>query len=202
MGISGKISKGLARRLLKVAPDADAVVRRSNDGITLDKIVIPEGSRGQGQGGAFMDELSRYADDKKIPVALTADGDYGGNKAAQMRFYKRHGFKENKGKSKNFLFQESMIRDPRGISSIGLLGGSVLLPDKTMADDKGSIKAPAHPGIAKLAGYANRYNRFLEQKPLLGMVAPEAPANLLGKMAYDDKRGYTDYLMAGLGMMP
>lgn len=86
----------------------------------------------------------------------------------------------------------------------GLGIGSLLGGNKAEAApyDHGSIEAPINPMMGKLADYAGKYNRYIDSKPLLGMVAPEAPEALLNKMAYDDDRGYLDYLMASLGMMP
>lgn len=82
-------------------------------------------------------------------------------------------------------------------------GGATLLGSAAMARPatKGDIESPVHPMVGKMADYASRYNNYIDKKPLLGFIAPEAPEDLLRKMAYDDDRGYFDYLMASLGMM-
>jgi len=92
------------------------------------------------------------------------------------------------------------------LASLGgatLLGGAALGANNAEARpaETGSIEAPVHPMVGKMADYASRYNKYMDQKPLLGVIAPAAPEDLLRKMAYDDDRGYFDYLMASLGMM-
>ena len=82
-------------------------------GLSLDKLIVNPENRNQGFGGQFMQDLISYANEADLPLRLTAAGDFGGNKAGQMRFYKQHGFIENKGKNKNFEFMENMYKLPK-----------------------------------------------------------------------------------------
>lgn len=82
--------------------------------ITLSRIVVPEASRGQGVGTNAMKLLTQYADRTGQRIALTPSADFGGNKKRLEAFYKRFGFKPNKGRSKDFTVSEAMVREPRG----------------------------------------------------------------------------------------
>ena len=81
--------------------------------IRLNRIVVPKELRNEGVGSKFMQDLVDYADENNLKLVLTAAGDFGGSKAGQMRLYKRFGFKENKGRNKDFEFRDTMIRTPQ-----------------------------------------------------------------------------------------
>lgn len=98
----------------KSHPNVNAEISMNKQGvILLDKIKVEAGKRSGGIGGKFMDDLTKYADENGKTIALTAAGDYGGSKAGQKRFYKRHGFVDNSGKNKDFMFRENMLRKPK-----------------------------------------------------------------------------------------
>ena len=79
---------------------------------TLSRVVVPKEMRGQGVGSDFMDELVRAADADGSVLQLTPSSDFGGNKNRLKEFYKRFGFVENKGRSKDYELFESMYRRP------------------------------------------------------------------------------------------
>lgn len=79
---------------------------------TLSRIVVPEGSRGTGQGTAFMEDLNEWADTRGTTVALTPSGDFGGTVSRLKEFYKRFGYVDNKGKNKDYAISETMYRLP------------------------------------------------------------------------------------------
>lgn len=85
-------------------------VSEKDDVITVSKIVVPEDERGAGKGTAAMRALVAYADATGKHVALTPASDFGGNRARLVKFYKRFGFVENKGKNRAFTTSESMYR--------------------------------------------------------------------------------------------
>lgn len=131
-GIASKATKELSYRLSKMFPGVDFSVSVSPDAVRINKVVVPEDARNQGIGSALVSEVNRYADDAGLPVALTADGDFGGSKAAQQRFYKRLGFSPNKGGSRDFSFTENMLRParsergsatPEALAAAALAGG-------------------------------------------------------------------------------
>ena len=81
--------------------------------IFIDSIKLPKDLRGEGIGSEFIKTVTDYADNNGVKVALTADGDFGGSKAGQVRLYKRHGFIDNKGRNKDYSIRENMIREPK-----------------------------------------------------------------------------------------
>lgn len=83
--------------------------------LTVNKVVVPEHRRNAGAGTAAMQAITDYADAAGVHVALTPSADFGGNKARLTQFYKRFGFKENKGRAKVYEVSETMVREnPQG----------------------------------------------------------------------------------------
>lgn len=64
------------------------------------------------------------------------------------------------------------------------------------------LEGVKRPLMGVLENHARAYNDYIERRPLLSLLAPEAPEELLNKLAYDDKRSYGDYFLANLGLMP
>lgn len=95
------------------AAGINGAVSENGDMIRLSKIVVPAEGREAGAGTAAMQQLIDYADATGKAVALTPSADFGGSKARLVKFYKRFGFVENKGRNKDFSTQESMIRPAR-----------------------------------------------------------------------------------------
>ena len=81
--------------------------------LVLSRIVIKEECRGTGVGTSIMNDLITYVDYNKKIIALTPSSDFGGDKNRLIQFYKRFGFKHNKGQYKSFEFREAMIRYPK-----------------------------------------------------------------------------------------
>lgn len=79
--------------------------------ITVSKIVVPKDQRSTGIGTDAMRRIVAYADRTGKHVALTPSADFGGNKSRLTEFYKRFGFKENKGRDRVFSVSESMVRE-------------------------------------------------------------------------------------------
>ena len=80
--------------------------------VTLSRIVLPQEQRNAGTGTAIMQRVVEWADANAKVLALTPSSDFGGNKKRLTQFYKRFGFVENKGKSKDFTISEAMVRQP------------------------------------------------------------------------------------------
>ena len=83
--------------------------------IVLSKIVVPRGQRKQGVGTAIMQALVQFADEKGVRLALSpeADRELGTTSRTRLvRFYKRFGFVENKGRNKDYRISEAMYRPP------------------------------------------------------------------------------------------
>jgi predicted GNAT family N-acyltransferase len=81
--------------------------------ITLSKIVVPKQHREKGIGSSVMNKLKGFADNNKSRITLTPSTDFGGSSVNRLKkFYKKHGFVENKGKNKDYSVSDSMYRNP------------------------------------------------------------------------------------------
>ncbi|MFZ9299158.1 MAG: hypothetical protein ACO24Y_12530 [Hylemonella sp.] len=63
------------------------------------------------------------------------------------------------------------------------------------------FEAPASPRLAAWADKMGDYNRWAENAGPLGMMLPEAPADYVRKMAYQDRQGLLDYISAAAGFL-
>jgi predicted GNAT family N-acyltransferase len=83
---------------------------------TLAQVVVPKEARGKGKGSAFMRELVGLADQHEVTLATTPSKDFGATSLPRLkRFYKAHGFVDNKGKHKDWSTRATMIRQPKGM---------------------------------------------------------------------------------------
>ena len=57
-----------------------------------------------------MEDLIRNADKNGWILTLTPDNSFGGSVLRLKKFYKRFGFKDNKGRNTDFETRESMLR--------------------------------------------------------------------------------------------
>lgn len=93
--------------------------------LELNHIAAPTGQQGQGKGSAAMADLVAYADAQGKRIILTPQSrDDGKGKTSAKRlasFYKRFGFKENKGRSRDFSTTAGMIREPQTLKQGGAL---------------------------------------------------------------------------------
>lgn len=96
-----------------ISESVDLDTSENDKEITLHKIVVDKDSRSQGLGSSAMRELTQNADAKGKRIVLTPDASFGGSLSRLKKFYKAHGFKENKGRTRDFTTQHSMIREPR-----------------------------------------------------------------------------------------
>lgn len=105
------------------AADLSRLLREKYDGlklglsgkgpvVSLDKIILPELDRNSGTGTQIMRQIMRWADQNGKTLALTPSADFGGNKNRLAEFYKRFGFKDNKGRDRDYEISESMYRPP------------------------------------------------------------------------------------------
>lgn len=81
--------------------------------LRLSRIIVKDECRGEGVGTSIMNDLIEYADTNKQIITLTPASDFGGNKNRLVQFYKRFGFKLNKGVHKSYEYSDTMIRYPK-----------------------------------------------------------------------------------------
>jgi len=144
------------------AAGIDSAVQESSDRITVSKIVVPEGARGQGAGTAAMRALLDYADRTGKHVVLSPSADFGGNKARLIKFYKALGFVENKGKNRAFSTSESMYRQAPG----KVLQQTEVLPDTLNIDgkDRPTTNSNGQPIAQTEEGVRNFWKWFGDSK--------------------------------------
>ena len=80
--------------------------------IKLGKIVVA--NRGNGDGTKFMNDLCEWADKNNKILILSPDTAFGASSRTRLiKFYRRFGFVENKGKHIDFCHNEMMHRKPQ-----------------------------------------------------------------------------------------
>ncbi|RLA40703.1 MAG: hypothetical protein DRR06_17075, partial [Gammaproteobacteria bacterium] len=89
---------------------------RNNGAIQLSNFIVPTGDRKSGTGSKAMQELTNFADQHDRPIFLepaSKDDQMGTTSRSRLvKFYKRFGFVENKGRNKNFTYFGGMYRNP------------------------------------------------------------------------------------------
>ena len=92
------------------------VFERPKD-IVLNMLEVPKADRRTGVGSAVMQELVDYADSEGKMITLTPglrDDRHGTTSRGRLvKFYKRFGFVENKGRNKDFAISDGMYRLPK-----------------------------------------------------------------------------------------
>jgi predicted GNAT family acetyltransferase len=84
-----------------------------NNTIHVSKIVVPKVNRGKGIGSTAMKSLTDHADKHGHKITLSPATDFGASsKNRLIKFYKNHGFVENKGRHKDYSISETMYRKP------------------------------------------------------------------------------------------
>lgn len=84
----------------------------SERAISLSQIRVAPEHRGQGRADRAMLAMTSWADQHGVRIALTPDDTLGSSKAKLERWYKKHGFKPNTGRTRDFAFRETMLRTP------------------------------------------------------------------------------------------
>ena len=118
-------------------------------------------------------------------------------------------FDPTKASSSNIL-----ASNPAALAGAGILGlGAAAQSNDTYADyspsnlaklrndDVGGYQAPQSMAAANIAGLMGDANKVGYDDPLMGMVAPQLPSELMNKIAYNDERGLLDYAKAYAGLL-
>lgn len=84
--------------------------------LKLNMIAVPKDKLGGGLGSTAMERIATFADSHGLRVTLTTgerdDGFGTTSRARLVKFYKRFGFVENKGRNKDFSISDNMYREP------------------------------------------------------------------------------------------
>jgi predicted GNAT family acetyltransferase len=118
----------------KYGVELDFLGSPESETLSVSRIVVPKGQRGQGVGAKVMEEIVAYADSNNKKLVLTPSKDFGGTSVKRLTdFYKRFGFVENKGKNKDFTIRDTMYRSPEG----------------AIKEEPVSKKTPSRPRVSK-----------------------------------------------------
>jgi hypothetical protein len=89
----------------------------SGDDIKLNLLGVKKDNRKEGVGSEAMKRLTQFADrhDKRIILSPGLKDDNHGttSRSRLVKFYKRFGFRENKGRNIDFTISAGMVRDPK-----------------------------------------------------------------------------------------
>jgi len=95
----------------------DFGINEYNDDIELNSIIVKKTDQKQGIGTKIMNELIKFADSKNKRIILhvgLSDPIHGTTSRGRLvKFYKKFGFIENKGRKKDFLITHGMYRESR-----------------------------------------------------------------------------------------
>lgn len=90
----------------------NVTLEKRGNHVTLTHFISNE--QGNGNGTRFMQDLTEIADRNGWTLALTPDDSFGATSVKRLKdFYKRFGFKDNKGRNSDFETRESMVRQPQ-----------------------------------------------------------------------------------------
>lgn len=97
--------------------DALYITERRDGTISVDSLIVKKDARGNGNGTAIMNDIIAYADKtgKRITLSPGQKDDRHGttSRARLVKFYKKLGLIENKGRNKDFTMSAGMFRNPR-----------------------------------------------------------------------------------------
>lgn len=92
----------------------DLSISERSDKIHIFKIQVPKSDRKLGLGTKAMTMLTDYADRTGKLITLSPSKDFGASSLNRLvKFYKRFGFVQNKGKHKDYTLSETMYRLPK-----------------------------------------------------------------------------------------
>jgi len=128
-------------------------ITERDDYLRLHSIIVKDDAKNGGYGTKIMDDIAKYADDNNKIVTLTASDSYGSSKGGLINFYKRFGFVMNKGRNKDYRFQDTMIREPKTMNEDKISGG--------LADGKSLGDVAKHHGV-ELDELRLEFNKGLE----------------------------------------
>lgn len=108
-----------------------------NGDLKLNMIAVPKDKLGGGIGSKAMQRIIAFADERGLRVTLTTgqkDDGFGTTSTSRLiKFYKRFGFIENKGRNKDFAISDNMYREPERRlfqrNEIGARGSIQFMPD-------------------------------------------------------------------------
>lgn len=117
-------------------------IYENQSSLKLSRIIVKPEFKNEGIGTKIMNDLTAYADKNHQIITLTPSSDFGGSKNRLIQFYKRFGFKHNKGVHINYQFSDSMIRYPKLNENMKPLIKK-LLAERLLSRDNQDLRAVA-----------------------------------------------------------
>lgn len=94
-------------------------LHEKGDTISVDNIVVKKEYRNKGIGTKILKDVIAYADETEKTITLTPTSEFG-TKARLTKWYKAHGFVENKGRNADYRLSDTMYRLPRSGTKFSL----------------------------------------------------------------------------------
>jgi hypothetical protein len=88
-------------------------VSYADDHLSIQRIQVRDGHQGMGHARRAMQEITDWADHHGVRLSLTPDTAYGSSKKRLTDWYRSHGFVPNKGRNKDYVTTDTMIRPPK-----------------------------------------------------------------------------------------
>lgn len=196
-GVVSKSVSELAQRLKGIEGVKTLnLYETSNGDIKLDTLIIDKDKRNSGIGSNVMQEINAFADENGKRVLLTpaVKDDFQGttSRGRLVKYYKRHGFVENKGRNKDFSISEGMIREPQkgattaqGVGTLAALSsGAAAIYDAAKNDKLGEAINYAQDA-ANMIGYIPSVG-LLTTSDIIGGVAKAGAAATGNLDAYNE----------------
>lgn len=101
---------------------------RRDGTISIDNMVVKKEYRNQGIGTQILNDVMAYADDAGKTITLTPTSEFG-TKAKLTKWYKSHGFVENKGRNADYRLSDTMYRLPKSGVQFSLKGQRDLMAE-------------------------------------------------------------------------
>ena len=93
------------------------VFMRTDGSLELNLLIVNPEARKKGTGSEAVKRLTKYADDNDYAIyvnpAVADDFQGTTSRSRLVKFYKRFGFVENKGRNKDFTYRGGMYRLPK-----------------------------------------------------------------------------------------
>jgi len=182
-GIATKSVSELAERLKGMEGVKTLNLYETNNGdLKLDTLIIDKDKRNKGIGSNVMNEINSFADESGKRVVLTpaVKDDFQGTTSRNrlVKYYKGHGFQENKGRKKDYSISEGMIREPqKGAATPQSMGTLAAISGGANA----IYNAAKNNTLGEAANYAQDAANMVGYIPTAGMMTTSDIIGGIGK---------------------
>lgn len=163
-------------------------ISEKNGTIELSRLEVPAKDRNSGVGTKAMQQLLDYADSTGQRITLTPSSDFGGIKGRLIDFYKGMGFKENKGRRRDFTTRDTMIREPKPNESTAPGSVGAFSRGKDRAQSKHGDAHSAESLTSALSGlFGGKWLVRLLKSEKFRIVTADEAAEISGDATKDER---------------